>query len=69
MKSNGTIILSLFGGIAVGSALTLILAKKGKINTQKIHDKIMGELSEIHNCVKMHIDERCNCDEKQPQNE
>lgn len=69
MSNNTSIIVSLFGGILLGSAITCIMHKKGcKIGREDIHKKIMEELDQLKNFVAAHHAEgMCSCEKPAPE--
>ncbi len=64
MKNNTTCILSLMGGMALGSALTIFLAhKSGHVKSGDVHKRIVEEIDSLKECLKKHIESvKCNCD-------
>ncbi len=67
MKNSTSIIVSLLGGVVLGSAVTCILrdkCKMGNINKDSIHKKIMDELEQIRAFVAAHHPEEiCSCED------
>ncbi len=66
MKNNTSIIVSLLGGIVIGSAVTCIIHKKGcKIGKGDIHKKIMNELDQLKSFIaEQHPgEELCSCED------
>ncbi len=65
MSNKTSIIVSLLGGIVLGSAVTCIMHHKGcKIGTGDIHKKIMDELEQLRAFVaKYQADSACACSE------
>ncbi len=73
MKNSTTSILSLVGGMVLGSAITICWAhKSGHIKADAIHNKIIAQVDELKNSLMEHIASvKCNCDDKpatNPQN-
>ncbi len=66
MKNSTTSILSLVGGMALGSALTIFWAhKSGHVKSGDIHRKIIEQVDELKKCLMEHIESvKCNCDDK-----
>ncbi|MFI3264999.1 MAG: hypothetical protein SNG38_07670 [Rikenellaceae bacterium] len=64
MKNNTSIIVSLLGGIALGSAVTCLVHSKGcKIGKTDIHKKIMDELEQLRSYVSSQLAEgACKCE-------
>ncbi len=62
---NTSIIASLLGGIALGSAVTcLVHSKACKMNKGDIHKKIMDELEQLRAYVAAHKPEEiCSCED------
>ncbi len=67
---NTTCILSLVGGMALGSALTIFVAhKSGHVKPGEVHRKIMEQVEELKKCLAEHIESvKCNCDDKPDEN-
>ncbi|MFR9503148.1 MAG: hypothetical protein SNH73_01695 [Rikenellaceae bacterium] len=64
MKNNTSIIVSLLGGIVLGSAVTCILRDKCKMGKHDIHKKIMDELEQLRSFVAAHHSEEiCSCED------
>ncbi|MFI3333360.1 MAG: hypothetical protein SNI51_01930 [Rikenellaceae bacterium] len=68
MKNNTSIIASLLGGVAIGSALTCLIhhgCKMDRVKRGDIHKKIVDELEQLRNFVASHhpSEELCSCDD------
>lgn len=65
MKNTTSIIVSLLGGVVLGSAVTCILRNKGcKIGKGDIHKKIMDELEQLRSFIAAHHPEEiCSCED------
>ncbi|MFI3281293.1 MAG: hypothetical protein R3Y44_04900 [Rikenellaceae bacterium] len=65
MKNNTSIIISLLGGAALGSAITCLLHHKGcKLGKGDIHKKIMEELEQLRAFIASHHPEEiCSCED------
>ena len=66
MKNTGIAIVSLVGGMIIGSALTMLFTpQSGPELRQKIKDSIDDEIDKVKDKVEREIEEaRCKCDEK-----
>lgn len=69
MKNSGIVIASLFGGMLLGSAITMLLTpQSGPELRRKIKDLVNDELDKVQDKigeVEERIDEiRCQCEEK-----
>ncbi len=65
MKNNTSIIVSLLGGMVIGSAVTCILRHSScKIDKGDIHKKIMDELEQLKKFIATHHpEEMCSCED------
>ena len=66
MKNTGIAIVSLVGGMIIGSALTMLFTpQSGPELRQKIKDSIDDEIDKVKDKLEREIEEaRCKCDEK-----